>query len=292
MKKMTALVVGILMITMLSPKAIELSSSRFELNIESLKSSGTDYLESHDFLAQDEGFDIEPGGDKSIYEYQYKSPKKAFIYSLIIPGWGQKYAKSSIIKSILFLAVEAGSWAGYFKYHSDGNKKTDEFMAFADGHWFEGDLSDADTGVDPPIYPNLDEQTYRGWLLTNYGTVADTGFTERLPSSKTQQYYEMIGKYDQFRGGWDDYWVDTTDYVSARRASYLSMREKANNLLDDANRLIIVSMLNHLISAFDAAISANRYNKHMADDTWSVKAELKNYTATEKIPVLTITHKF
>ena len=66
-----------------SPGAIELESSQFELNIESLKGSGADYLEAPEFLAQEEAFDFEEN-DKSIYEYTYKSPKKAFLYSLLI----------------------------------------------------------------------------------------------------------------------------------------------------------------------------------------------------------------
>ena len=293
MKKVTALVFVFMISICLSPGAIELESSQFELNIESLKSGGVDYLASPEFLAQEEALDFEEN-DKSIYEYTYKSPKKAFLYSLLIPGWGQKYAGSGIIKTAGFLLVEVGSWAGHFSYQSKGDDKTIEFKAFANAHWNEGDTTGADyTDPDNPIYTNLDDETYRGWFLINKGIVADTGLTEQLPSTKSQQYYEMIGKYDQFRGGWDDYWTgDTTVYVTAHRTTYMDMRKKANYYLDNANTLMIVSMLNHLISAFDAAISANRHNKRIADDTWSVKAEVRKYSATERIPMIKITHRF
>ncbi len=289
MKKVTALIFVFMISICLSPGAIELESNQFELNIESLKSGGVDYLESPGFLAQEEALDFEEN-DKSIYEYKYKSPKKAFLYSLLIPGWGQKYAGSGIVKTVGFLLVEAGSWAGHFSYQSKGDDKTIEFRAFANAHWTEGDTAII-LGDDTP-----DEayQTYRGWIYINYnGIVEDTGFTEKLPGTKSQQYYEMIGKYDQFRGGWDDYWTgDTTVYVTAHRTTYMDMRKKANDYLDNANTLMIVSMLNHLISAFDAAISANRHNKRIADDTWSVTAEVKRYSATERIPVIKITHRF
>ncbi len=306
MKKVTALAFVFMISICLSPGAIELESSQFELNIESLKSGGVDYLASPEFLAQEEALDFEEN-DKSIYEYTYKSPKKAFLYSLLIPGWGQKYAGSGIIKTAGFLLVEVGSWAGHFSYQSKGDDKTIEFKAFANAHWNEGDTTGADyTDPDNPIYSNLieDANSYRYWLYINYNEVDEDDiepidyhnedkFTEQLPSTKSQQYYEMIGKYDQFRGGWDDYWTgDTTVYVTAHRTTYMDMRKKANDYLDNANTLMIVSMLNHLISAFDAAISANRHNKRIADDTWSVKAEVRKYSATERIPMIKITHRF
>lgn len=295
MKKVTALIFMYLIFIYLSPGAIELESSQFELNIESLKSTGVNYLESPEFLSQEEALDFEEN-DKGIYEYTYKSPKKAFLYSLLIPGWGQKYAGSSTLKSVGYLLIEIGSWAGHFSFKNKGDDKTIEFKAYANDYWAEGDTTGADY-ADPnnPVYINLDENTYRGWLLINTedGVVSDEEFTETLPSTKTQQYYEMIGKYDQFRGGWDDYWTgDTTQYVTSHRTTYMNIRKNANDYLDNANTLVIVSMLNHLISAFDAAISANRHNKKIAEDTWSVTAEAKRYSATERIPVIKITHRF
>jgi len=293
-RKVVALMFVLMMTLFRLSGAIELESSRFELNVESLKNSGADYLESSEFLAQEEALNIEEN-DKSIYEYTYKSPKKAFLYSLLIPGWGQKYAGSSIIKTAGFLLIEVGSWAGHFTYQKKGDDKTIEFKTFANVHWIEGDTTGANyTDPDNPIYTNLDNETYRGWLLINEGIVEDTGFTEHLPSTKSQQYYEMIGKYDQFRGGWDDYWTgDTaTVYLTEHRRIYMDMRKKANDYLNNANTMIIVSILNHLISAFDAAISANRHNKQFADDAWSIKAEVKSYSATEKIPMIKITYRF
>jgi len=292
MRKVTALIFMLVMFLYLSSGAIELESSQFELNVESLKSGGADYLESPEFFAQEEAFDFEEN-NKSIYEYKYKSPKKAFLYSLMIPGLGQKYAGSGIIKSALFFVAEIGMWGGHFSNQSKGDDKTIEFKAYADSYWTEGDTTGGDYGVTPPIYPNLDPDTYRGWIRDNYdGTVNDdtTLFTEHLPSTKSQQYYEMIGKYQQFAAGWDDFIDDTT--VTAHRSYYMDMRKTANDYLDNAKNFITFSIVVHLVSAFDAAISANRHNKQIADDTWSVNAVMKSYTATEKIPVIKITHRF
>jgi hypothetical protein len=72
----------------------------------------------------------------------------------------------------------------------------------------------------------------------------------------------------------------------------MNMRKDANDMLDVAKNLMILSMVNHIISAFEAAISASRHNKQIADDTWSVKAALKKYAADENIPMVTVTHRF
>ena len=80
----------------------------------------------------------------------------------------------------------------------DAEDKQDiaECYSFANDHWSEDDYID--------------------WLIKEYGIDSDTaGFfdedynwtylSHRLPDKKTQQYYEMIGKYEQFSEGWDDY---------------------------------------------------------------------------------------
>jgi hypothetical protein len=291
MKKIFLLVVHLAGLSIMTAAAVELNPSRLEIETRAAQmTAGLQIDEYLRYSKSDDEFGPAEEKDKTIYEYEYKSPKKAFIYSLIIPGWGQKYAGSTILKPILFFGVEAASWALYFKYHGEGNDKTDEFQRFADEHWIEGDRE------------NPDAHTYRGWLLDVAGVAEDTGFTHQLPDSKDQQYYEMIGKYDQFRGGWDDYWEnralydDTTNnplIPSPNRDYYNRLRGDANDLLDKANAFIIVSLANHLLSAVDAAISANRHNKSQSGDSWmTVRAEMKKYSATREIPILIFSFKF
>ncbi len=260
---------------------VDKTESKIWVKLESLKTSGTSYINHYvNYGQQDDNAGLKGPKDDNIYEYEYKSPKRAFLYSLIIPGWGQKYAGSHVAKPLLFLAAEATSWVFYFKYRGDGNDKTDEFEAFANQHWIEGDQSTV--------------ESYRGWLYTFY--INEDTMTHQLPDSKTQQYYEMIGKYDQFRAGWDDYWDNPTLYdttLSPHRTVYNNLRGEANNLLDKADKFVIVAMANHLISAFDAALSARRHNRSQSGDAWlSVNAELKKYSATDEIPILRFTHKF
>jgi hypothetical protein len=295
MKKKEIILSMILFLMFSYSNAVELESGQFDLEIESLKNSSVDYLGTFGMDTGDDAFDSQFEGDESIYKYEYKSPKKAFFLSLLIPGLGQLYNGSHMAKTAGVVALEVGAWVSYFKFHADGEDKTRLFESFADAHWFEGDT----TGYDPvtETYPNLDPQTYRGWLLDNEGSVDDTSniFTHTLPGTRTQQYYEMIGKYDQFRGGWDDYWApghDPSDFITYNRLHYENMRKSANDDLDFATKMIYVSMFVHLASAVDAAISANRNNKKQTDDSWSLKVEMYQYTAAENIPILKFSQRF
>ena len=186
-----------------------------------------------------------------VYAFKGKSLKKAFLFSLIIPGSGELYANSKI-KALVFFGVDAALWGLYFKYHGKGKDKEKEFRTFADGHWSE------DVG-------------YNQWLIDSLGITSDTMrywnpveqewtyLSHHLPDGKTQQYYEMIGKYEQFRWGWDDFSDITKNSVN--RSSYVEMRHISNDWLKKAKNSAAISIVNHMLSAFDAAISVRKYNQ-------------------------------
>jgi hypothetical protein len=185
-----------------------------------------------------------------IYGFKGKSVKKAFLYSLIVPGSGEFYAGSKI-KAAFFFGLDVTFWALYFNYHGKGKDKETEYQGFADNHWLEDE--------------------YIQWLYNTYGVTSDqepyedpeTGdtvyFSHHLPDSKTDQYYEMIGKYEQFRWGWLDY--DSLTNFSPTRETYLGMRRDSNNLLNKAKYTAMFSLANHILSAFDAALAVKKYNK-------------------------------
>jgi hypothetical protein len=94
-------------------------------------------------------------------------------------------------------------------------------------------------------------------------------FTHFLPAHGDQQYYELIGKYPQFRQGWDDspYAKGTTnftafmDYSTTNSGYYMDQRGKANSLFSVASTEIGVVLVNHFASAIEAAIWAHNHNK-------------------------------
>ena len=197
------------------------------------------------------------------------STRKAFLFSLAVPGAGELYAKS-YMKMGIFLAAEAAFWGGYAYYMHRYSVKRDEFRRYADEHWIES--------------------VYREWYdsLCALKDTTELGI-EILPDEKNQQYYEMIGKYDWFTIGWDDIIarddfdeiVDSTygiamvtqtsevhdeitkflsQFHSEHREIYMKMRKDANEQYNIAKYFVGAVIVNHLISAFDAAFTAKRHN--------------------------------
>ncbi|MFH2050122.1 MAG: DUF5683 domain-containing protein [bacterium] len=235
---------------------------------------------------------------------KYKSPAKAFAMSLLVPGLGQFY-NGSKIKPVFFLGVEVASWVLYSKWDSKGDDLTAEFEAFHDSLWSRSRYEDK-------------------YLLWTYGETDDNLITahevsHHLPDTKTQQYYEMTGKYDQFAWGWDDAQLGNktldsfsvehppagitgdpinTPYSANRIEIYEPMRKEADDNYRKANRMIILSVANHVISAFEAFIMAKRFNNNLDKDEGSIlsqiniKPSVKSYNSFKDTPYLTLTYKF
>ena len=192
-----------------------------------------------------------------------KSPKLAFLMSLIIPGTGELYAGATK-RGVGFLAVEGGSWGAYGAFRSKGKDKEKEFRAFADDNW------------------KLDEyQAWRGSGRT-YGDTTHTlpfkneedrrqnqGQIGRGEGIDTQQYYELIGKYDQFVFGWKDKSssnpADSAQTVTSKnRFLYEDMRNESNKQLKRASFVLGIVLFNHVVSGIDAAKFAQTHGKTVA----------------------------
>jgi hypothetical protein len=277
-----------------SPLELELHKVRFESTTAGLGGS-------HQILAATMN---SQETDSSISKAKYKSPFKAFLLSAAIPGAGQFY-NGSKIKAVAFLGVEVTSWVLHFKYKSDANQKTDEFNAYNDRYW--------------------SRDRYQSYLEKAYNKTDDEQITAReishhLPETNTQQYYEMTGKYNQFAWGWDDAilgGLTLTDYSgmgggnplpaitgeastipsSAHRMIYEDMRYEANKLYDKADTWLVMTMVNRLVSGFEAYFSAKKHNGEVVESdpefsNLDMKVSLKSIYAYRDTPYLKLSYKF
>ncbi|OQX85032.1 hypothetical protein B6D60_08485, partial [candidate division KSB1 bacterium 4484_87] len=167
----------------------------------------------------------------------YKLPKKALFFSALIPGAGELFVGSKM-KAAAFFLVEVGAWTYYGVYHQKGAKKEDEFEEYADAHW------------DPLKWKNWYETEGQNLIeLTgdNKYTHAPAMLELIEAGKKTQQYYEMLGKYSEFVVGWEG--VDpnksfsTYEEMQEFRDSnvpvadeYMDMRDESNDLYHMARR--------------------------------------------------------
>jgi hypothetical protein len=128
-----------------------------------------------------------------------KSPGKALLFSALLPGAGEYYA-GAWKRGLVFSALEVTSWVWYLTQHSSGRDKEDEYKKFANAEWDQGAYED---------WYEYWEQWYNARKGDNDPSF-DRIFTHQLPDVKDDDYYEMIGKYDQFAYGWIG---DPNDYL-------------------------------------------------------------------------------
>jgi hypothetical protein len=214
-------------------------------------------------IAAADDLDLPLGNLGNIYEYKNLSPGKAFVLSLVLPGAGQYYTGNKI-KAAVSLAIESALWLGRFSYRSQGDDQVLEYEAFADDHWsdipyFNSLLAEYEIDRWGDSDPGVPWAHHLPFKVDGVDTTADMN----------HEYYENIGKYDQFVWGWDDLVpisdtlpIPENNYRSpTNRPKYLLMRESANKSFDRARKATILVIANHLLSAFDAALSAQRQNR-------------------------------
>ena len=178
---------------------------------------------------------------------------KAAFSSLLLPGSGQ--LRQGRRSGWAFIAAEVvliggGIWAGY-----RGRSLQEDYEFLADLHWDRNSYLDylsfytAETGLPWP---------YDHHTLPPEGT-------------RDHDYYEMIGKYEQFAPGWDDWsaWYDITYRGnSSNRNSYLQMRLEANRFLKSALTAGGLLFLNHALTSAEALI-------------WGLRGERQRLPAAE-----------
>ncbi len=245
-------------------------------------------------------------GDESTgesFSVGRKSPIAAFLLSALVPGAGQFYNEGLGLKAVAFLGADIGAWVAHFSFKSDGDDMTDEFQQFRKDHWSE------------ERYRNFEEWSYDADSLAA-GLYRE--FSHTLPGDpEDQQYYEQVGKYDQYAWGWDDAVLfDGRTYAdfgpgsgmpriangnnvpsSANRTTYEIMRDDANTSYDWADRMLFAATLNRAISAVEAFLSARAHNRAVdggssAFSSIRVKPSLKSKHQFGDTPYVTVSWRF
>jgi hypothetical protein len=216
---------------------------------------------------------------RPVLSNRFYSPLKASLLSAVIPGAGQFYAKS-YLQSAAFLSAEAVLWILYAHFKNQGDQRTNDFNNYADVHWsvvryaqwIQTNYPQNVQGYSLiiPNAANLPPWQQVNWNQLNAveaSMAIGTGFTHQLVMYPDQQYYEEIGKYSQFSGGWDDgsnapaAGVGSTyGYYTPHSTLYVHMRGDANHSYNIATAYSCVLLANHVFSALEAAWNTSNVN--------------------------------
>lgn len=202
-----------------------------------------------------------------------KSPVLGAVMSGIIPGAGEVYAQS-YIKGAIFFAAEIGLWLLKINFDKKGDDQTTKYETYANGNW---DIYKYAAWLKRENFPGSqvinENEPNKEVLRQQVNEVERVNFSHTLPDFGAQQYYEVIGKYNSFFAGWS--FIDDTqltrnnwfDYKSAGIDAYMTERQQANNYYDNASLAITGVILNHLLSAADAAWSVSMFNNNITVKT-------------------------
>ena len=209
-----------------------------------------------------------------------RSPRRAFLYSALVPGAGEFWAGSKM-RAALFFGLEVLGWGTYLNWNAKGDDLESEFRAFADTTWSPIDYiawrnsrnarSTSKTHTLPCDSLFVQAQWTDEDGRRNPADVVPE-VLKSCGSTETQQYYELIGKYDQFIAGWPDITRDGSRVVytevdsaenfhSALRLEYEDQRHESNKYLKRAGNVAGLLLVNHVLSAIDAARVARARNQ-------------------------------
>ncbi len=227
--------------------------------------------------------------------YHRKSPFLAAGLSLAVPGAGQFYTEH-YWEAAAFFAADVAAWLLAYHYDHKGDVQTDFFQNYADANWSAvkyAIYAEATYASQIPGHPtfnwrnsNFNNPSFAPWQRVDWAELnrmesaisanaqgspaAGSYYSHNLPIHGDQQYYELIGKYGQFDPGWDDASSTPGSYnyldpVTPHFSYYSSQRGKANSYYYTASALVTAAIVNHILNAAYAALSAGWYNSAHAE---------------------------
>ncbi len=207
-------------------------------------------------------------GEAKVIQPSHKSGVLAAVLSLALPGLGEYYVGDHIWRGVIFTVIDAGLWYERYHFFARGADSTNAFHAFADNLWSPVIYADSLNSL-----LNLAHRTFKidtssnADLFSQINKAEDSlnilgfqNFTHKLPAQGSQQYYELISKYKQFRSGWKDYIYGGEDYFSPDYEQHAWMRDNMNHQYEIADYFLYGLFLNRILSAIDAVLLAKDHN--------------------------------
>ena len=193
------------------------------------------------------------------------------LASAILPGAGE--ALMGYTRGYFMMAADIASWTQVVRYHNEGKDVTDLYYDYADEHYSDELLVEGYNGASEDQQRQGEGAIYFPGITENIATVEDLHL---LPLYVTveedrREYYENLGKWDQFIFGWDDYLRASaeqpqynyeptmtisdlrTAWVSKHRDYYRDLRAGANSAYKTRDRYMYFNMGLRVFSVLEVA---------------------------------------
>ncbi len=183
-----------------------------------------------ELIFQDNNNDTTANDDLIRINFEPKNAQRAMLYSALLPGAGQFYAKPSAFTAYLFPVLELGLIGGIIWFNKQGNDKTEAFEYFANGevidHTFTYTVNGQDYAYDyhGTRYRREYQTAVQNVLMNiNPGSLdIYDGTFFRLDEEDSQHFFEDIGKYNKYVFGWADWYHNfATNPTSGDGSFYL-----------------------------------------------------------------------
>jgi len=171
-----------------------------------------------------------------------KSKILAGLYSLILPGAGQYYCEN-IFKTKLYVGIESGLWLSFYGFRRYGAMKNEASKGWAILRAGACPFNDDDRyWTKLTYYDNRDRNEPDGFGYNQMIRVIDR--EEALIFPETPEYY----------WNWDS---------RQSREHYRKLRNQSKTAYKHADLVVGGIIVNHLVSAIDAFISAGKFNRRL-----------------------------
>ncbi|MDX9781321.1 MAG: hypothetical protein RBT66_09825, partial [bacterium] len=177
----------------------------------------------------------------------------------------------------LYLTLEAAGIGGSVYFHQKGMLSVGAYEQYADNHWSVSKWLDHYNPLSDPtthtatVY--VDNRSYSPQIQQSYEAMKEDiqdGY-RTLTIVRDYHFYENIGKYEQFKAGWDDWAPGTEDpgdplsgiypTFSENQSLYALQRRAANDLLKIGGYFGTALFFNHFIAAIDAGLRIRYLNE-------------------------------
>jgi len=187
-----------------------------------------------------------------LTENQGRTSKKkgrAFLQSLLLPGWGQHYAESRPIMKV-FIASEILLWGSFIGLTTWGNWLENDYRNFSIEH--AGVILEGKSDVDFVNISNFDD-------IFEYNQ-------DQLRNRDVNAVYTDT---ESFFWKWDS---------EQNRRKFDDMRIRSDRARDRADLTLAFIFTNHVISAIHSTLAVFKFNKRLEKQNLGLKLDYDSYS--------------